>query len=119
DRRLATIANAGHVVPLLRRADGSVRTFGDPSGPPLAMLEGSRYTDEIIPLAPGDILVLMTDGILDALHTDEDPLGMAALEALIRQVPPDVVDINRRILAAAEARGGACVDDVTLLSIEL
>ena len=118
-RRTLTVANAGHVLPLVRRASGEVLTFGNPSGPPLAMLSGVEYVDEALPFERGDILVLMTDGVLDALHTDEDPLGLRALEALVRKMPPDIFDINRRILAAVEARAGARVDDITLLSIEM
>ena len=106
-------------VPLVRRASGEVLTFGNPSGPPIAMLAGADYVDEVLPFGQGDILVLMTDGILDALHTDDDPLGLQALEALVRRMPPDVHDINARILAAAEARSGARGDDVTLLTIEM
>ena len=115
-----TVANAGHVLPLVRRASGEVRTFGNPSGPPLAMLDGpTNYTDEIISFEPGDILVLMTDGILDALHTDEDPLGIRALEELVRRMPPDIVDINRRILAAVAERAMQRTDDITLLTVEM
>jgi len=118
-RRKVTVANAGHVLPLLRRRSGEVLSFGNPSGPPLAMVGGVEYRDEEIELQRGDILLLMTDGILDALHTDEDPLGLGALEALVRRMPPDIFDINRRILAAAEERAGARADDITLLALEL
>jgi serine phosphatase RsbU (regulator of sigma subunit) len=118
-RRRVTVANAGHVLPLVRRASGKVHTFGNPSGPPLAMVGGVAYVDEVIRFDRGDILLLMTDGILDALHTEEDPLGMLALEALVRRMPPDIFDINRRILAAVAERGGLRTDDITLLAIEM
>ncbi len=118
-RRLATVANAGHVLPLVRRASGEILSFGNPSGPPLAMVGGVEYLNEELPFERGDILVLMTDGILDALHTDEDPLGLHALHELLARVPPDIVDINRRILAAVEARKVQSFDDITLLSIEM
>jgi len=117
--RMVTVANAGHVLPLVRRANGEVQTFGNPSGPPLAMVGGVEYVDETLRFERGDILLLMTDGILDALHTDDDPLGMLALEALVRRMPPDIFDINRRILAAVEERGGLRADDITLLAIEM
>jgi serine phosphatase RsbU (regulator of sigma subunit) len=118
-RRTLTVANAGHVVPLVRRASGEVRTFGNPSGPPLAMLVGCEYTEEVMPVEPGDILVLMTDGVLDALHTDDDPLGLGALEALLRRVPPHVDDIHRRVLRAVDDHASLRTDDITLLSIEM
>ena len=120
-RGVVTVANAGHVVPLLRRASGEVVTFGNPSGPPLAMVGGQCWASEQIAMQPGDILLLMTDGVLDALHTDADPLGLHALEALIRQMPPDVFDINRRILEEVATRSSERsfgIDDITLLAIE-
>lgn len=118
-RRTATVANAGHVLPLVRRASGEVLSFGNPSGPPLAMVGTTEYLSEELPFGRGDILVLMTDGILDALHTDEDPLGLRALHDLLARVPPDIADINRRILAAVEERKLRSFDDITLLSIEM
>ena len=117
-RNTVTVANAGHVLPILRRASGEVVSFGNPSGPPLTMVVGTRYADEMLPFNKGDILLLMTDGILDALHTDADPLGLRALEALVRRMPPDVFDINKRILEAVEERSTARCDDITLLAIE-
>lgn len=117
-RGTVTVANAGHVLPLIRKASGQVRSFGNPSGPPLAMVGGVAYSDELLPFEKGDILLLMTDGILDALHTDGDPLGLRALEELVRRMPPDIYDINARILQAVEERSAARGDDITLLAIE-
>src|SRR5581483_257132 len=68
--RRVTIANAGHVLPLLRRANGDVLAIGTASGPPVGMLPGQSYRDESVVLDVGDMLILMTDGILDALHSD-------------------------------------------------
>lgn len=120
DRKSGTVmvANAGHVLPLIRKASGQVRSFGNPSGPPLAMVGGVAYSDELLPFEKGDILLLMTDGILDALHTDADPLGLRALEELVRRMPPDIHDINARILQAVEERSPSRFDDITLLAIE-
>ncbi|MEO6953035.1 MAG: PP2C family protein-serine/threonine phosphatase [Polyangia bacterium] len=119
ERRTCTVANAGHVIPILRRACGKVESFSQPSGPPLAMDSGQSWADESIQMEHGDILLLMTDGVLDALHTDEDPLGLRSLESLVARMPPDVFDINARILAEVASRTGGIVDDITLVAIEL
>ena len=119
ERRTCTVANAGHVVPILRRASGKVQSFPLPSGPPLAMDRGQSWSDEAIAMEPGDILLLMTDGVLDALHTDEDPLGLRTLESLVERMPPDVFDINARILAEVSLRDSGIVDDITLVAIEM
>jgi serine phosphatase RsbU (regulator of sigma subunit) len=119
-QRTLTVANAGHVVPLVRRPSGEVISFGDPSGPPVAMLPKQTYVDETMQLEPGDIVLFMTDGVLDALHSQDDPLGISTLRDLVSRMPPDIEDINRRIVAAVDARSsGARADDITLLSIEV
>lgn len=118
-RRLA-VANAGHVPPILRRANGTVVPFGRPSGAPLGMLWAERYADEQLAIEPGDILFMMTDGLVEALDRPGDRLGMRTLLRLLGGVPPDIAAINRRVLAEVDqSNGGRHVDDVTLVAIEI
>jgi len=71
-----TIALGGHPSPVLRRADGAVREIGEP-GSLLGLFE-PVLTDATVPVAPGDTLVLYTDGLTDA------PAGQAVpIEELI------------------------------------
>jgi serine phosphatase RsbU (regulator of sigma subunit) len=111
-------ACAGHVPTLIRNAEGRVRAVARASGPPLGIENECEYTDEQHDLTLGDVVVFMTDGLLEALETD-----LMAMETL------------RRILASAPAGNGAvhrfllseldrCTlrrrsDDVLLLSLEV
>jgi serine phosphatase RsbU (regulator of sigma subunit) len=114
-----TVANAGHVLPLVRRASGAVMPLGRASGPPVGMLPHQSYSDDVFPLAAGDIVLLMTDGVLEALHRDEDQLGMWTVIDLLTKAPRDLAEINRRIVSAVEQRAaGATMDDLTLLALE-
>ena len=90
-----------------------------PSGPPLAMDRCQSWSNDVLEMKKGDILLLMTDGVLDGLHTDADELGLRTLEALVAAMPADVADINARILAEVASRSGGLVDDITLVAIEL
>jgi serine phosphatase RsbU (regulator of sigma subunit) len=118
--RRVTVANAGHVVPLIKRASGPVLPLGGASGPPIGMLPQPRYGDDWRPLAVGDIVLLMTDGVPEALHTGGDALGMWRLLDLIARAPRSPAEINRRILDAVDRQThGAVTDDVTLLAIEV
>ena len=63
----------------------------------------------------GDILLLMTDGVLDGLHADDDELGLRTLEALVAAAPADVAEINARVLAEVAPRRSGLVDDITLV----
>jgi serine phosphatase RsbU (regulator of sigma subunit) len=117
-RRRLTVANAGHVLPVVRRASGSVLTLGAASGLPLGMLPTESYTDQTFDLDVGDIVLLMTDGVVDAL--EGDALDMRALLDLISVAPHDAAKINDRILMAVErAVETRLGDDVALLSLEV
>jgi serine phosphatase RsbU (regulator of sigma subunit) len=119
-RRQITMCNAGHVLPLLRRASGAPIPLGVDAGLPLGINAEHGYRDEAYALEIGDLLISMTDGITEALHTDEDPLGGTALTRLIGASPRDGLEINRRILQLVEHTSQAQRrDDVTLLTLEL
>jgi phosphoserine phosphatase RsbU/P len=118
-RRL-TVANAGHVLPLVRRASGAVLPLGRASGPPVGMLPAQTYSDDVFPLGVGDIVLLMTDGVLDALHREDDQLGLWTVIDLLANAPRDLTEINKRIVALVEERtGGSRPDDLTLLGLEV
>jgi serine phosphatase RsbU (regulator of sigma subunit) len=61
-----TACNAGHEPPILRRADGSVERL-TAGGLVLGMLPDQNYTQSQVALRPGDVLVLYTDGITEAM----------------------------------------------------
>jgi serine phosphatase RsbU (regulator of sigma subunit) len=61
------ISLGGHPPPLLRRRDGSVETVGT-TGLLLGMIE-PNLQDAVVPIEPGDTLLLYTDGFTDAPGT--------------------------------------------------
>ncbi len=117
-RRL-TIANAGHLPLIVRRASGEVFTCGGASGMPLGMLP-CDYDDEEVILEPRDILLLMTDGLLEALDHPSGGMGMQLLLGLVREAPHDPRLIHERIRAAVDrARTRHVLDDVTWVGLQL
>ncbi len=64
ESRALTYSNAGHFPPMRLCGDGLERL--DVGGRPIGMFDDSTYADATITLAPGDDLVLFTDGILEA-----------------------------------------------------
>jgi serine phosphatase RsbU (regulator of sigma subunit) len=88
-----TYARAGHLPPLVVRADG-ITWLDDAGSLPLGILAGQRRREATVPLAGSDTLVLFTDGLVERraepLDVSLDRLGRAAL-ALGPAVPLDVL----------------------------
>jgi len=73
--------NAGHNPALLIRADGRVEKL-DSTGPPIGLLATASFTAGEVDFAPGDLLVLYTDGITEAENSDEEEYGEHRLAAI-------------------------------------
>lgn len=113
-----TMANAGHVPALIRSAFSNVRVMGRSAGPPLGVVPGAEYAEECLPFRDGDTVVLMTDGVLEAMESDL--LGMNRLRAVIAHAPGTARGLNHSILAALDKRlRGRSRDDVTLVTVEM
>jgi len=70
DTEKLTIANAAHHAhPLLLR-NGEVRTL-KAGGMPLGMRAGIEYSEEQFPLENGDVIIFMTDGIIEAQDSED------------------------------------------------
>jgi serine phosphatase RsbU (regulator of sigma subunit) len=117
--RRVTVANAGHLPIIVRRHDGTVETFGPASGPPLGMVP-CDYTEESFALEPQDILLLMTDGLVEALDRPSDRMGRSFLVGLIQYAAHDPELIHSSILEAVrKMRGPRLLDDCTLVALQL
>ncbi len=74
------LVNAGHPPPLVRRANGTIEELSrSVSGLPLLIMPDYPYECAETTLAPGDTVVLYTDGVTDALCSSGDRFGDANL----------------------------------------
>ena len=115
-------ANAGHVLPLLRRSTGVVSRVAYSSGPPLGIMAHAQYQEEVVSVASKDILLLATDGVFEILSAPRRPcstMGQCQLTDLVTSAPHDIGEIDKRIVATAEAAGAAGRDDLTLLGMQV
>jgi PAS domain S-box-containing protein len=118
-RTVATIASAGHPPPLHVRQAGAEPQAVDAQGPLLGAFEDETWPARAVPLAPGDSLVMYTDGVTDA--TGEDGrFGLERLVGMLRGANGlGADDIASRIDEALRAfQVGAQRDDVALLVIQ-
>jgi phosphoserine phosphatase RsbU/P len=116
------LAYGGHPAGVLRRSNGKVETAGENTGSLLGYGEfPCPATDLRIPLAPGDALILYTDGVTEAVEsgTGEEIYGSARLRELIATLPPEErpEEWATRIHAAINSFGKSAPlsDDLTLL----
>jgi len=105
-------ALAGHPPPLVRRADGSVVTLESP-GLPLGLRENSTDDGHAIPLGAGDLVVLYTDGVLEA--TRDVLEGERLLKDAVARNGDDPRYAAHRIVAHAIPQGA--FDDVAVLTL--
>jgi sigma-B regulation protein RsbU (phosphoserine phosphatase) len=87
--RTLSFANAGHPAPLVRGVDGRIRAIDHPdAGVPLGILEDTRYASHDLVLAPGEDLVLYTDGITEAFSASGEMFGDDRLLGAIKRAEP-------------------------------
>jgi serine phosphatase RsbU (regulator of sigma subunit) len=114
ERGKAVMARAGHPPPLLLRPDGKVRVLDLAGGPLLGITASARYPTTEVELAPGSLLALYTDGLIEYPGVDiEDALAdLCGRLAEVGNRPLDeVADHLVRHSTAARER----IDDVALL----
>ena len=75
--------NAGHNPPLLLRADGTSHLL-DQGGLPLGVFQTSRYSESVVEFRSEDILVLYTDGVVEARNEHDEEFGLERLERVVR-----------------------------------
>ena len=109
----AEVLLAGHPPPLLLR-DGVARPIGE-AGPMLGAVEVAEWKPVTIELAPNDVLVLYTDGVLDSVLAGGERFGEERLVQLVESSGDDV----EAMATALEAELGALRlrDDVAMLAI--
>lgn len=109
--------NAGHVPPLIRSADGTVRSLSA-NNLPVGMFEAAEYQSDRVQLAPGDFLVVFTDGITEAANTAEELFGDERLRQTLERFPGgSLEDLSRAIREAVRTftAGASQSDDFTLV----
>jgi serine phosphatase RsbU (regulator of sigma subunit) len=115
-----TVCTAGHPLPLILRADGSVETAGSP-GALLGIFNDPELTDRAVDLNRDDALVLFTDGILEERRKGGEVFGRERLEALLESCrgkdAQGIADAIEHALVAFTPE--APRDDVALLVLKV
>jgi sigma-B regulation protein RsbU (phosphoserine phosphatase) len=114
--RTLTYCNAGHNPPLLLRAGGDVERL-DVGGSVLGRLfRGESYDEATVTLAPGDRVVLFTDGVSEARHGGEDFGDERLIDVVRAHRGLGAAELQEKIVEAITSfTSGNFGDDVTLV----
>jgi len=109
-------ALAGHPPILHRRArTGEVRHLSEGSIP-VGLLGDQTFPAAELRLDPGDVLAVVTDGLIEVEDAAGRELGLAGLEALLSREPEGPGELLERLLEAASAHGPR-IDDQSALVV--
>ncbi|MBZ0172942.1 MAG: SpoIIE family protein phosphatase, partial [Phycisphaerales bacterium] len=114
-------ANAGHEPGCIRSAAGHCRSLSS-TGLLLGVAEDSEYEEESIELIPGDVIVLLSDGITESRNEGGRLLGRPAVTAAICAASPS--DVRSVALAALNTarrhrEPSPSHDDETVIAVTL
>ena len=111
-----TIVSCGHPPALLVEPDGSTTLIDAPPGLPLGL--GETYDAITVPWAPGDRLLMYTDGLSEARNASGQFLDLPSLGPLLTGVP--VEDALNAVLNAVRHHipSGRLTDDLAVMLLE-
>jgi len=135
-QRRLTCVNAGQNIPLLIRADSGKRAGEsvpggagipemlrlDKGGFPLGLFQDTTYEQQTVALAPGDVLVIYTDGLVGTIGRNGEEFGVDRLAGIVfrrntlsaLELQEAILDEVRRFRATPES-----ADDVTLMLVRV
>ncbi len=121
DMRDLVYANAGHPPPILFR--GSTGSFAEleVTGIALGVMGGMMYEERRVSMMPGDVLVLFTDGVTEAINHEMEQYGTERLSSVVRRAHRlPAQRIMECILEDISAFSGkqAQFDDITMIVVK-
>jgi len=113
------LSNAGHMSPIIRRASGEVEQFDEELvGPPIGVVDGYPFDTETKSLEPGDLIVLFTDGVDEAMNFQDELYGGDRLLEFVKNGPAKADELGKALLADVRkhADGRPQNDDITIMT---
>ncbi len=121
EKGIMSYTNAGHGPLILYRAASDEFELLDTEGMPIGIMSGVEYGQNYTVMERGDIAVLYTDGINEAMNENHEEFGMERFKEVIRTYRKESArDICNRVLEAVTQFSGTAPqhDDETLLVLK-
>jgi len=118
ETRMLRYESAGHCLPLLVHGDGTVE-FPEAFGGVLGLFSHWTYSDHELTLASGDVLLMVTDGVLEAWDAKEEEFGYKRLiDSVLASRAEGAHGIRKRVLEDVTAFcNGLFRDDASLIVV--
>jgi len=120
--RSFTYVNAGHNYPMLFHSDGTVERL-ERGGMILGVLKTTTpYEEDTVQLRDGDVLVLFTDGVSEAMNKQSEEYGEDRLQATVlrcKHCEPDALIATIHTDILAHAAGASQSDDITMMVLKV
>ena len=116
--RELTYANGGHNSPLVVHPDGTSALFPLTDGIALGIAPDLSYKQNTVTLSPGDSVIFYTDGVTEAMNSEEEEFGLDPLSEFFRTNPPEnPEETTAAVFDAVNAFAGGMAqsDDITCL----
>jgi len=113
--------NAGHVPPIVVRANGETESLRE-GGMVVGVIPGQSYARGFLRLERGDVFLACTDGITEAMNRAGDEFGLERLtESAVRHRQKKAEDIVKDVLVEVDdfSRGGTHEDDRVVLILKV
>ena len=115
-----TFLNAGHNPPLIVHAGGTMEQLAA-GGLPLGIMEGAEFREGRTQLRAGDVLVIYSDGVSEAVNPNGEEFGPTRLyEVVARNLDASAGGVRDRIESALTkfCQGTPAADDITLVIVK-
>lgn len=119
--RSLVYANAGHPPPLLMRGCSNAFEKLDVTGIALGAIGGAKYEERRVDLSTGDVLVLFTDGVNEAVNGNSEQYGIERFSSIVREsCHLGAQGILDKILGDISqfSEGQAQFDDITMVVVK-
>ena len=114
-----TLANAGHMSPLIRKVNGEITEFDEETiGIPVGIMDGYPYEVVEREIGPNEMFVLITDGVDEAMDPEGSLYTKERVREFVRTGSLDPDELGRALLADVRrhANGRAQNDDITIIT---
>ncbi len=115
-----SLVNAGHMSPMIRKTNGRIEEFDDETiGLPIGIVEGYPFHVVRRAIEPGEVIVIFTDGVDEAMNPNGELYGLDRMRTFIAGNRLGPSELGRELLedVRKHANGRAQNDDITIMTI--